>query len=50
MRAVFKLGRTLRNYGIAARKDAAAGATAFVDYLRGPVGRRVFAAYGFDPP
>jgi ABC-type molybdate transport system substrate-binding protein len=38
------------DYGIAARKDAAAGATAFVDYLRGPVGRRVFAAYGFDPP
>ena len=25
-------------------------ATAFVDYLRGPAGRRVFAAYGFDPP
>ena len=38
------------DYGIAARKDAAAAATAFVDYLRGPAGRRVFAAYGFDPP
>jgi len=38
------------DYGIATRKDAATGATAFVDYLRGPAGRRVFAAYGFDPP
>ena len=38
------------DYGIATRKDAATGATAFVDYLRGPVCRRVFAAYGFDPP
>ena len=38
------------DYGIAARKDASAAATAFVDYLRGPAGRRVFAAYGFDPP
>jgi ABC-type molybdate transport system substrate-binding protein len=38
------------DYGIATRKDAATGATAFVDYLRGPASRRVFAAYGFDPP
>jgi len=42
--------RPAADYGIATRKDAATGATAFVDYLRGPAGRRVFAAYGFDPP
>ena len=38
------------DYGIAARKNAPAAATAFVDYLRGPASRRVFAAHGFDPP
>ena len=37
------------DYGVAAHSGASPAAQGFVDYLRGAVGQRVLAEYGFDP-
>jgi molybdate transport system substrate-binding protein len=37
-------------YGVVARREAPAAASAFVAHLVSPAGQRVLARYGFDPP